>query len=386
MRKSQQQKLDELATVTNVTDPSQPVPDVNARIAAQLGAGLDMVTGVPNFLQVGSVRVAMRNETLRLAICELQQSRDVQQQFLVALSSRLGSQDIELKALAAQLTLTRAAGEATQSQAVAASAAAQQLATRLAKVEAQQAADELADVARDAYDAKQDTQLQLLAARVTSDEAAAALVKAKADSTAAALALVQAQQVTDEAGLAVLQVAVVAAQKVADAAQTKADTTLAATNSLQTKVETAQAASSAAINAATTAQSRADSAATAAATAQSTATSAAATASANAATLATLQTDVASKLPAASVRRLTVNTPAVTIQVGTPATVAVTFDAFADSDYLVFLTKATGPALLNVQVGDTAKTKSSFTLTLQNTGVVSLAIAASSVEVFIIHK
>ena len=107
-------------------------------------------------------------------------------------------------------------------------------------------------------------------------------------------------------------------------------------------------------------------------------------AAANATNLASVATDVATRLPASAVQRFTVNLPAVTIQVLTPYAQVVTLPKpFPNANYLVFLDKASG-GLLNTELGDKDKTAGTFTLTARNTGAVSLAMPAGVAEVLAI--
>ncbi|MDO7849005.1 hypothetical protein Q5H92_21755 [Hymenobacter sp. M29] len=136
----------------------------------------------------------------------------------------------------------------------------------------------------------------------------------------------------------------------------------------------------------TAAQAKADAAQASATTAIANAATAQAAANANTAELVRLAADVAKRLPADLVQRFSISTPGVTIQALTPATFPVPLPKpFADGNYFVFFTKASGAALLNVQLSDTAKTATGFTATMQQTGLASLLVAASTAEVLAVH-
>jgi hypothetical protein len=202
-------------------------------------------------------------------------------------------------------------------------------------------------------------------ARQTADEVRLAAVEAKATLTASATeanrleliknaaadALRDARLTNDEALIAAAQAVANQAKTDAATAQKKADDDAAAILALQSQLTTVQA----------------------------TANAAQAAAAANA-------TALAGKLDASAVQRFTVATPAVSLVVGTPYAVPVTLPkAWANGNYLVFLTKASGSTLLNVSLSDTAKTGTSFTLTMQTTGLATVAVGASSAEVLAIQ-
>lgn len=201
--------------------------------------------------------------------------------------------------------------------------------------------------------------------RVAADEVRLAAVEAKATLTASATEanrldiakntaadlLRDARLSQDEAAITAAQTAANQARDAAVAAQKKADEDAAGLTALQQQLTQAQAA-----------------------------------VAANTASLATLAADVAKKLPADAVQRFTIPTPAVTLAVGTPTVVPVTLPkAFADANYLCFFTAAVGQALLNVKLSDTNKAPATFGLTMQQTGLASLAVAASQAEALIIH-
>lgn len=332
------QAVEALLVNTGVTIPPPPdplgagvpaVPTVAERIAVAVNTGLSTLAGVDDYAAVSQTRTGMRNEVLRQRVNALEQVNEAQQSLLAALADRLGQQDTQLLALAANVELVRAAGASTQTQLAANTAADAALAARTTALESQEAADKLADAAQLAYQTSNNARVALLEARATQDEAA-----------------------------------ITAAQAKADAAQTAA---------------------SQAIASAATAQSSVTSAATAAAAAKSQADAAASQASSNAAALTAVQAEVAKKLPADAVRRFVVQVPAVSIALAAPATVAVTLPtAFADASYELFFTKASG-GLLNTELGWLNKTAAGFTLTLRNTSLATLALPAGSVEVFAIH-
>ena len=167
----------------------------------------------------------------------------------------------------------------------------------------------------------------------------------------AADVVLQARASQDEVAIAAVQATATQARLEAAAAQKKADEDAAGLLVLQGQLTQAQAA-----------------------------------VAANTASLVTVAADVAKKLPADAVQRFVVATPAVTIQVGTPATFSVPLPkAFTDNQYLCFFTNASGSTLLNVRLGDTAKLPGSFTATMQQTGLVQLAVQASSAEVLVIR-
>jgi hypothetical protein len=202
-------------------------------------------------------------------------------------------------------------------------------------------------------------------ARQTADEVRLAAVEAKATLTASATeanrleliknaaadALRDARLTNDEALIAAAQATATQAKADAATAQKLAADDAAALTALQGQLATVQA----------------------------TANAAQAAAAANAIALA-------GKLDASAVQRFTVATPAVSLVVGTPYAVPVTLPkAWTNGNYLVFLTKASGSTLLNVSLSDTAKTATGFTLTMQTTGLATLAVGASSAEVLAIQ-
>jgi hypothetical protein len=317
-----------------------PVLPLPAQIAEAVNAGLSQLAGVPDYSAVATTKVAMRNDVLRAGLNTFQASQQTYnelqdartallEQRVEQLAAGLSATSAEVRATTARLELVSAARVATQAQLDANTAADALIVARLVAVEQQQAADRLADAALAAHEAKQDADIALLSARAGSDEALIA-----------------------------------AAQAAATAAQVRADQ---------------------AVNAAATAQSTATAAGTAASTAQAAATAAQQAAATNATAVAAVAADVATRLPAASVQRFIVNTPPLTVAVGQPATFNVVLPKpFATNQYLVFFTKASGSALLNVQLSDTAKLPGSFTGTMQQTGLASLAAGASSAEVLAI--
>lgn len=318
------------AGISFAGDPMGSAAPLPPSVDERISAGLDLLSGVPMFQSVADTRTSMRNEMLRqnmLAmrqdVTSLRDENDAQQALLLALLSGEGLHSTQIASLTARLDLVQAASAMLRTDLTANQSADALVAARLSQVEAQQAADKLADAALALHEQQQDAQLALLAARATADEALIAAAQAKVDA--------------------------------------------------------AQATATQAINAAAAAQSKADAATTDAAAAQATATT-------NAATLSAVQADVATRLPASAVRRFVVSTPAANLLVGTPLAVPVTLPTpFPNDKYLVFFTKASGNTLLNVQVSDTAKTATGFNLTMQTTGLVTLAVLASSVEVFAIQ-
>lgn len=339
--------LARLADATGVSqaapDPTQqsaPLVPLPTQIVEAVNAGLSQLAGVPDYSAVSSTKVSMRNDVLRQTLNAFQASQQTYNELQDArtvllevrfdqLAAGLSATSAEGKATAARVELVRAALLATQSQLDASKADTALVVARLVVVEQQQAADKLADAALAAHEASQDAQLALLSARAGTDEAL-----------------------------------ITAAQAAATAAQARADQ---------------------AITAAAAAQSTATNAGTAASAAQTTATQASQAAATNATNLATVAADVATRLPAASVQRFVAPTPSITVAVGVPATFNVVLPKpFATNQYLVFFTKASGAALLNVQLSDTTKLPGSFTATMQQTGLASLAVAASSAEVLAI--
>ena len=150
-------------------------------------------------------------------------------------------------------------------------------------------------------------------------------------------------------------------------------------------IATAQATATQARTEAAAAQKKADEDAAALLVLQGQLTQAQAAVAANTASLATVAADVATRLPAAAVQRFTISTPAVTLGTAVSTFNVVLPKAFTDNQYLVFFTPAPGAALLNVKFSDTAKLPASFTGTMQQTGLASLLVAASSAEVLAIH-
>ncbi|MGI4864203.1 MAG: hypothetical protein ACRYFZ_09800 [Janthinobacterium lividum] len=213
-------------------------------------------------------------------------------------------------------------------------------------------------------------QLQQLAIGVlqtnqAADEVRLAAVEAKATLTASATeanrldiiklqaadVLLQAQDSKDATAIAATQATATQARAEAATAQKKADDDAAALLVLQGQLTTVQATANAAQQAA----------------------------AANA-------TALAGKLDAAAVQRFTITTPAVSLVVGTPYAVPVVLPkAWANGNYLVFFTKASGSTLLNVQLSDTAKTGTGFNTTMQTTGLATLAVGAGSAEVLAIQ-
>jgi len=325
--------LDAVAANTGVTLPA-PADPLGAGVPAmptvqeQINQGLSTLAGVPDYSVVATTRANMRNEVLRQRLLSLEARTELLEQLTQQLLAGAKSTDAAVQETRARLELVRVAGLTTQSQLEANTAADALLVARTAKLETQEAADLLADAAALAYQQKNDARVALLEARASQDEAA----------IAAAL----------------------------------------------TRLAAAEASATQAINAASAAQSTASSASTAAATAQTAANAAQTTANANAANLSTVAADVATRLPAAAVQRFTVAVPGVTIQVLTPYTQTVTLPkAFASANYLVFMQKASN-GLLNTELGDSAKTASSFSLSVRNTGAVSLAMPASNVDMLVI--
>jgi len=201
-------------------------------------------------------------------------------------------------------------------------------------------------------------------AQQAADEVRLAAVEAKATLTASATeanrldiialkaadVLLQAQDAKDATAIAAAQATATQARSEAATAQKKAEDDAAAVLALQAQLATVQA----------------------------TANAAQVSAAANA-------TALAGKLDASAVQRFTTPTPQITVAVGAPATFNVVLPKpFATNQYLVFFTKASGAALLNVQLSDTAKLPGSFTATMQQTGLASLAVAPSSAEVLAI--
>lgn len=323
------------------------------------------------------VKADVRNLALDLAA---NQAHDMEVEArLTAAESKLAADEQAIKALQVAQASTDAALAANTAadqlnaaqdavtQATAAQALALGQAEHATNVAQQSQID--ANTAQDALDrAKQTADGQAIAAaQATANQA---LQKANEDATAAAQALAAAQAA---------QATATQASQAAAAAQATATSATTAAAAAQTSATNAKAAADAA-------QAKADADAIAAAAAQTTANEAKTAAASNAAALATLQTALAGKLDAALVRRGSVATPAVTIQVTPAATVPVTFATpFADANYEVFLSKPAG-GLLGVELGWQNKTSTGFTLTLRNTGLVSLAMPASTVDFFAIHN
>ncbi|MDO7849222.1 hypothetical protein Q5H92_22855 [Hymenobacter sp. M29] len=336
MRLKNQLLLNTLTQAVDLPAEMGPMASVDARLEAQRIA----ITGQQT--PIGP-RMQNRNNALRLdfvesrmdsaeaALLTEQQATRLQQQVIEQLTLGASATGAEVVALRARIELVRAAGVTTQAQLDANAAADALTVARVQQLETQEAADHLADAAVLAYEQQNDARVALLEARLTKDEAAIATAQAKVDAAEA-----HAQQ-----GIA----------------------------------------------AAATAQSKADTAQAAAAAAQASATTALANAATNATALATLAAEVVTKLPAALVQRFSINTPGVTLQALTPATFPVVLPkAFSDNNYFVFFTKASGAALLNVQLSDTAtKTATSFTCSMQQTGLASLLVAASTAEVLVVH-
>jgi hypothetical protein len=240
-------------------------------------------------------------------------------------------------ALLEQLVQQYAAG------ASATSAAVQLLTDRLSLLSA-------AQVASDARQAADEVRLAAVEAKANLTASATEANRLEIAKNTAADLLRDARLSQDETAIAAAQATATQARSEASRAQQKADDDAAALQGLQTQLTAVQATANAAQTAA----------------------------AANA-------TALAGKLDAASVQRFTTATPALTVAVGVASTFNVVLPKpFVTNQYLVFFTKASGSALLNVQLSDTAKLPGSFTGTMQQTGLASLAVAASSAEVLAI--
>jgi hypothetical protein len=323
------------------------------------------------------VKASVQNLAVDLAT---NQAHDAAQEArLTAAESQLAAEEQAIKALQVAQTSTAAALAANTAadqlnaaqdavtQATAAQALALGQAEHATNVAQQSQLD--ANAAQDALDRARQTadEQAIAAAQATANQA---LQKANDDATAASQALAAAQ----------------AAQATATQASQAAATAQATATSAATAAAAAQTSATNAKTAADAAQVKADADAIAAANAQATATAAQQAAATNATALAALQTALAGKLDAALVRRGSVTSPPVTIVVATPATVQVTFATpFADANYEVFLSKPAG-GLLGVELGWQNKTAAGFTMTERNTGLVSLAVPASTVDFFAIRN
>lgn len=437
-----------VAGVSLLDSTTPGVPNLPVQIAdvKQLVVSL---SGMANFADVFADRPEMRNAALRQRIILLEQRtfaaeqelagqravNEAQELWLRALSDQASAQSAataEQKAhlleLAARLDLVKASVQNLAVDLAANQAHDLEVEARLTAAESRLVADEqaiaalqvaqasttaalAANTAADQLNAAQDAATQATAAQALAlgqaEHATNVAQQSQIDANTAKIALEAAQQAADEQAIAAAQAtanaalqkanedAVLAAQALAaaQAAQTTATqagqaaaTAQTAATSAATAAANAQASATSAKAAADAAQAKADADAVAAANAQTTATAAQQAAATNATALAALQTTLAGKLDAALVRRGSVTTPAVTIVVATPATVAVTFATpFADANYEVFLSKPAG-GLLGVELGWQNKTAAGFTLTLRNTGLASLAVPASAADYFAIHN
>lgn len=425
----------------STVSPDTPSLPIQIEAVRQL---LVFLSGVPNYdsPDVYEMRTNMRNDVLRvranvtdLRLAVVEQRADAQALVIAAqgalqdeIIATQGAQSARLDELSARLELVKAIGQnlaldlaANQAHDMEQDARitaeesvnAQQFLAQLAlqKQQDSTAAALAANSAADALNAAQDAVTQATAAQalvlgqvehatnvaqqsqIEANAAQDALDRARQTAGEAAIAQAQAtataalQKATDDATAASqAQAAAQAAQASANTANAAAATAQAQANTATANAATAQATATSAQAAAATAQAKADADATAAANAQATATAAQQAAATNATALAALQATVAGKLDSSLVRRGSITTPAVTIAVATPATAPVMFaTAFADTNYEVFLSKPAG-GLLGIELGWQNKTTTGFTLTLRNTGVASLAVAASAADYFAIHN
>lgn len=306
-----------------------PVLPLPAQIAALQGTDTEDAEGLPT--DIGGLR-----SLVRVILGQPQVPTGAWPMSLSRSATRLNLLEPRV-ALLEQLVQQYAAG------ATATSAAVQLLTDRLSLLAATQTAS-------DARQAADEVRLAAVEAKATLTASATEANRLDIVALKAADVLLQTRATNDEAAIAAAQASATQARSEASRAQQKADDDAAALLALQTQLSAVQA----------------------------TASAAQAAAAANA-------TALAGKLDAASVQRFTTPTPALTVAVGVAATFNVVLPkAFATNQYLVFFTKASGAALLNVQLSDTAKLPGSFSGTMQQTGLASLAVAASSAEVLAI--
>jgi hypothetical protein len=312
---------------TQQSAPLVPLPD---RIAALQGTDTDDAQGLP--ADIGGLR-----SLIRTMLGQQQMPTGQWPMSMNRSATRLNLLEPRV-ALLEQLVQQYAAG------ATATDASIKDLTAKLGLLSA-------AQVASDARQTADEVRLAAVEAKATLTASATEANRLEIAKNAAADALRDARLSTDEALITAAQAVATQAKADAATAQKKADDDAAAVQALQTQLTAVQA----------------------------TANAAQAAAAANA-------TALASKLDASAVQRFTVATPVVSLVVGTPYAVPVTLPkAWANGNYLVFLTKASGNTLLNVSLSDTAKTGPGFTLTMQTTGLATLAVGASSAEVLAIQ-
>ncbi|TVT43125.1 hypothetical protein FNT36_03260 [Hymenobacter setariae] len=278
----------------------------------------------------------------------------------------------------------------------------EQTESALAALQAQQDADDLAEVAQDAY-AQQTRALALaadakaVAAQATADaakaanlltdaKAAAALsaaavadgkavaVQAKADADATATALLQARLTTDEAAIAAAQAKAEQALAAAQAAQTTANTAQAKADADAKAAADAQLTANQALALATTASNTAASAQTAATNAQASAT----TAINNAAAAQTTATAAQAATTALAAKFREKRVPTNQMALGATITQVVTWDTpFSDDKYSP-IAELTGSGVLGLRADVLSWTAATVTVQIKNTlGLVLVAGAGT---------
>lgn len=306
-----------------------PVLPLPAQIAALQGLDTEDAEGLP--ADIGGLR-----SLLRTILGQSQVPTGAWPMSLNRSATRLNLLEPRV-ALLEQLVQEYTTGATATSQAV------QLLTARLGLLAAAQAAS-------DTRQAADEVRLAAVEAKATLTASATEANRLDIVALKAADVLLQTRATNDEAAIAAAQATATQARSEASRAQQKADDDAAGLLALQVQLTAVQA----------------------------TASAAQAAAAANA-------TALAGKLDASAVQRFTVATPAITVAVGVPATFNVVLPKpFATNQYLVFFTKASGATLLNVQLSDTAKLPGSFTGTMQQTGLASLSVVASSAEVLAI--
>lgn len=335
MRNDPYQQIFDLLTATGLDQVGSseqqgaPVLPLPAQIAALVGTDTPDAEGLPTDL-------AGLRSLIRTMLGQQQMPSGAWPMSMNRSATRLNLLEPRVTLLE-QLVQQYAAG------ATATSAAVQSLTAQLSLLSA-------AQVASDTRQAADEVRLAAVEAKATLTASATEANRLELIKNAAADALRDARLSQDETAIAAAQATATQAKADAATAQKLAADDAAALLTLQNQVAAAQA----------------------------TATAAQAAAAANA-------TALAGKLDAASVQRFTTPTPGITVAVGVPATFNVVLPKpFATNQYLVFFTKASGSALLNVQLSDTAKLPGSFTGTMQQTGLASLAVGPSSAEVLAI--